>query len=161
VAASCAVPGLFPPVRIDGEHFMDGGIVNSIPVGRAIELGARTVYVLHVGRVDHPLEVPTRPWEVASVAFEIARRHRFAHDMAQVPPEVTVHVLPTGDASAPAPTMRYRNAKRARDRVQRAHEASTAYLLALDAGEDPGTAGVAEAGVAEAVPAGVDDATGG
>ncbi len=25
-AASCAVPGLFPPVTIDGKHYMDGGV---------------------------------------------------------------------------------------------------------------------------------------
>jgi NTE family protein len=26
VAASCAVPGIFPPVEIDGAHFVDGGV---------------------------------------------------------------------------------------------------------------------------------------
>ena len=36
VMASCAVPGLLPPVVIDGEHFLDGGLVHSIPVGRAL-----------------------------------------------------------------------------------------------------------------------------
>ena len=30
------------------------------------------------------------------VAFEIARRHRFAADMASLPRGVAVHVLPTG-----------------------------------------------------------------
>src|SRR5262245_38098343 len=38
--ASSAVPGLLPPVEVDGEHFIDGGIVNSIPVDRAVSLGA-------------------------------------------------------------------------------------------------------------------------
>ena len=97
VLASAAVPGLLPPVRIGDEHFLDGGLVNTIPVSRAVELGATTVWVLQVGRVEQPLTVPTRPWEVALVAFEIARRHRFAADMAALPPHVTVHVLPTGD----------------------------------------------------------------
>src|SRR6185436_6590421 len=41
VLASAAVPGLLPPVRIGGEHFFDGGLVHSIPVGRAVRLGAR------------------------------------------------------------------------------------------------------------------------
>ena len=41
VLASAAVPGLLPPVRIGGEHFLDGGLVHSIPVGRAVQLGAR------------------------------------------------------------------------------------------------------------------------
>ena len=85
VRASSAVPGPLPPVEIDGEHFFDGGLVHSIPIGRAVALGARTVYVLHVGRIERPLQPPSRPWEVAMVAFEIARRHRFAADMAAVP----------------------------------------------------------------------------
>ena len=42
VVASAAVPGLLPPARVDGEHYLDGGIVNSIPVGRAVELRCAT-----------------------------------------------------------------------------------------------------------------------
>ena len=80
VLASSAVPGVLPPVRIGDEHFLDGGLVNSIPVGRAVALGARRVFVLQVGRIDRPLTAPTKPWQVASVAFEIARRHRFARE---------------------------------------------------------------------------------
>ena len=60
VLASCAVPALLPPVKIDGEHYFDGGLVHSIPIGRAIDLGARTVYVLHVGRIERPLAPPGR-----------------------------------------------------------------------------------------------------
>jgi NTE family protein len=88
VLASCAVPGLLPPVEIDGEHYLDGGLVHSIPVGRAVALGADTVYVLHVGRIDRPLRPPAQPWEVATVAFEIARRHRFAADFSAVPARI-------------------------------------------------------------------------
>ena len=134
VAASCAVPGLFPPVRIGDEHYLDGGIVNSIPVGRAIELGATTVFVLHVGRIGRPLQVPTRPWEVASVAFEIARRHRFARDMADVPAGVTVHVLPAGDVAAPTANLRYRNPRRVKERIEQAYEAAGSFLADVMAG---------------------------
>jgi NTE family protein len=139
VTASCAVPGLFPPVRIGDEHFLDGGIVNSIPVGRAIELGATTVYVLHVGRVSQPLTAPTRPWEVAMVAFEIARRHRFARDMAEVPEGVAVHVLPAGDVATPTANLRYRDTKRVQARVEQAYRAAATYLAELDAAGDTAT----------------------
>jgi NTE family protein len=132
VLASSAVPGLLPAVEIDGEHFFDGGLVHSIPIGRAVALGARTVYVLHVGRIERPLQPPSRPWEVAMVAFEIARRHRFAADMAAVPDNVTVHILPTGDPEPPRYTdlsaLRYRNTARVAERIQLAHEAAAAYL---------------------------------
>jgi NTE family protein len=132
VLASSAVPGMLPPVEIDGEHFLDGGLVHSIPVGRAVALGATCVYVLQVGRIERPLEPPRRPWDVAVVAFEIARRHRFASDMAAVPPGVTVHLLPTGDVDLPRPTdltaLRYRDTSRVVERIDRAYEAVAAYL---------------------------------
>jgi NTE family protein len=131
VLASAAVPGLLPPVRVGDEHFFDGGLVHSIPIGRALELGARTVYVLHVGRIERPLQVPTRPWEVGLVAFEIARRHRFAEDMAAVPSTVTVHVLPAGADAPPGvdlSQLRYRDTSRVDEHIQRAYEASAAYL---------------------------------
>ena len=61
-ARSCRPSWRAPPSRacsrraeIDGEHFLDGGMVNSIPVGRAVELGATRIFVLQVGRIDRPL----------------------------------------------------------------------------------------------------------
>ena len=133
VLASCAVPGLLAPVRIGDEHFLDGGLVNSIPVSRAVQLGARTVFVLQVGRVEQPLSPPRLPWQVGMVAFEIARRHRFAADMASLPDDVTAHVLPTGDVVPEGlKQLRYRDSTRTAVRVQRAYEASTEYLSRLD-----------------------------
>ncbi|MEA2194328.1 MAG: hypothetical protein QOG42_762 [Solirubrobacteraceae bacterium] len=132
VLASAAVPGLLAPVAIGGEHFIDGGIVNSIPLSRAIALGAQQVFVLHVGRLDRPLEAPRSPWEVALVAFEVARRHRFVGDLATVPGEVDVHVLTTGQQDPPRYTdrvqFRYRDTTNVRNRIARAHEASARYL---------------------------------
>jgi NTE family protein len=132
VLASAAVPGLLPPVAIGGEHFIDGGIVNSIPVTRAIELGATQVFVLHVGRLDRPLEPPRWPWEVALVAFEIARRHRFIGDLAALPEGVEVHVLPTGQQDPPRYTdlsqFRYRDTAHVQERIARAGAASARYL---------------------------------
>ncbi len=132
VLASAAVPGLLPPVQIDGEHFVDGGVVNSIPVGRAVLLGARTIYVLQVGRLERGLEPPRWPWEVGLVAFEIARRHRFTGDMAALPEGVAVHVLPTGETSPPRyndlSQLRYRDFSHIAPRIERAYEASKRYL---------------------------------
>lgn len=132
VLASTAVPGVLPPVRIGDEHFLDGGLVNSIPVSRAIALGAQTIYVLQVGRIERPLVVPRRPWEVATVAFEIARRHRFAHDMTTLPDSVAVHVLPTGAVEPPRyndlSALRYRDFSRVQDRMTAAYDATLAFL---------------------------------
>ncbi|MDQ3586957.1 MAG: patatin-like phospholipase family protein [Actinomycetota bacterium] len=132
VLASCSVPGILPPYRIGDEHFLDGGVVNSIPVGRAVQLGAQTIYVLHVGRIERALEPPRWPWEVGLVAFEIARRHRFFGDMAALPEDVEVHVMPTGQAEPARFTdlsqFRYRDTSRIPDQIERAYEASEEYL---------------------------------
>ena len=133
VMASCAVPGLLPPVEVDGGHYFDGGLVDSIPVGRAVALGADTVYVLQVGRIESPLEVPKRPWEVGFVAFEIARRHRFHEEMSALPDDVRVHVLPTGGDRLPPglSQFRYRDRARVGQSIERAYIASASYLAAL------------------------------
>ncbi|HEY7045637.1 MAG TPA: patatin-like phospholipase family protein [Jatrophihabitantaceae bacterium] len=128
VPASCAVPGLLPPAKVDGEHFFDGGLVDSIPVGRAMQLGAREIYVLHVGRVERPLRVPRWPWEVGLVAFEIARRHRFVEAMNSLSDEHRVHVLPAGDPWAPLVRVRYNDTRRVGARIDAAYEASRQFL---------------------------------
>jgi NTE family protein len=129
VVASAAVPGLLPPAVVDGEHFLDGGIVNSIPVGRAVELGAARIFVLQVGRIDRPLTAPRRPWEVARVSFEIARRHRFAREMSALPDGVEAHVLPAGGTSPRDDSMlAHRDFTSVQQRIDRSYEASTAYL---------------------------------
>ncbi len=130
VLASCAVPGILPPVRIGDEHFYDGGLVHSIPVGRAVREGARTIYVLQVGRVETPLTAPRRPWQVGLVAFEIARRYRFAEEMAELPENVSVHVLPPGGngQGTGLAQLRYRDASRVKANIERAYAASSAYL---------------------------------
>jgi NTE family protein len=133
VLASCAVPGLLPPVEIDGEHFLDGGLVHSIPVGRALALGATEIYVLHVGRIEKPLAPPRSPWDLGLIAFEIARRHRFVEEMAALPETVRAHVLPSGDDSTPLVSMRYRSAADVAARIERGYAASARYLAGLPA----------------------------
>jgi NTE family protein len=133
VLASCALPGVFPPVEVGGKHFFDGGLVNSIPLARAIRHGARRIWVLHVGRVEEQLSVPRNPWQVGFVAFEIARRHRFHNDLGAVPEGVEVHVLPTGQPRRQAATwsnLRYRSGRGTADRAEAAYAATKKYLAA-------------------------------
>ena len=66
------------------------------------------------------------------MAFEIARRHRFARELAEAPPEIAVHVLPTGGGSTKDDSpLQYRNLTLTKARINRAYEASRAYLLEL------------------------------
>ena len=129
VLASCAVPGLLPPVEVGGEHFLDGGLVSSVPVGRAVAAGAERIFVLHVGRLDRPLVPPVRPWDVALVAFEITRRHRFEEELAARPDGVQVVVLPSG-TGAPPLSLRYRSTASVPDRINAAYDAASRHLRA-------------------------------
>lgn len=134
VLASCALPGVLPPVRIGDEHFFDGGLVNSIPLDRAVSRGADTIWVLHVGRLEEELRVPRFLWEVGFAAFEIARRHRFHGDLERVRSDVAVHVLPSGQPQRAAATwsnLRYRDSRRIGRRAEVAYDATREYLKAL------------------------------
>ena len=129
VVASAAVPGLLPPKEIDGEHYLDGGIVNSVPVARAHQLGATRVFVLQVGRMERPLSAPRRPWDVARVSFEIARRHRFNREMAELPESVDAHVLPTGGTSERDDSVwATRDFSGVVEKIRLSREAGAAYL---------------------------------
>jgi NTE family protein len=46
--ASAAIPLLFPPVAMDGEHFSDGALRQSTPLAPAIHLGADRILVIGV-----------------------------------------------------------------------------------------------------------------
>lgn len=46
VKASCAMPGLCRPYTIDGQHYLDGGIGDPLPVGRAMEQGCERIVLV-------------------------------------------------------------------------------------------------------------------
>jgi NTE family protein len=46
--ASYALPGIFPPVSLDGRWLMDGALVNPVPVSAARVLGARLVIAVNL-----------------------------------------------------------------------------------------------------------------
>jgi NTE family protein len=49
VLASCALPLVFPAVRIEGEHFGDGSMHQLAPLSAAVHLGAQRVLAIGVG----------------------------------------------------------------------------------------------------------------
>jgi NTE family protein len=48
VRASAALPGIFPPVKLDGEWLVDGGLVNPVPVSVCRALGAEVVIAVNL-----------------------------------------------------------------------------------------------------------------
>jgi len=48
LAASCAIPLGFPPVRIGGKRYVDGGLLGGLPLVAAQEMGATRAVALNV-----------------------------------------------------------------------------------------------------------------
>lgn len=48
VAASSAIPGFFPPIIMNGQELIDGGVTSMVPVSAAFDLGARAVIAIDV-----------------------------------------------------------------------------------------------------------------
>jgi NTE family protein len=63
--ASFSVPGIFPPVSVNGRWLIDGALVNPVPVSACTATGARMTIAVNVngdiiGKVKHPGEkIPT------------------------------------------------------------------------------------------------------
>ncbi len=51
ILASCAIPILFPPVKIGNEYYGDGSLRNYTPLGPAIKMGAERLVVVSVRRL--------------------------------------------------------------------------------------------------------------
>src|ERR1700724_2788432 len=64
LVASCAVPGGFPPVRIGGALYLDGGVLETLPIWAAEQMGATRVIAVNALRFIAP-----RPVEMGRKAF--------------------------------------------------------------------------------------------
>jgi NTE family protein len=82
--ASCALPFGFPPVRIDGRLYVDGGLLDILPVWAAAEMGATRVIAVNV--------LPRTPSRTLRAALRVVRL--FGRKPAAVPGLEVVLVSP-------------------------------------------------------------------
>lgn len=125
ILASAALPGVFPPVTIDGEAYIDGGVVDNVPITKAYDLDATRVVVFHVGNFERPRPAPKRPIDVMIQAFSIARSYRFHVDVTRaVPDGVELIVVPGVNPGK----LKYNDFSRSADLVARGYAAAAAHL---------------------------------
>jgi len=96
ILASSAIPSIFPPVTIDGDVLVDGGVVNNVPISRALAGGCNRIYVLLCGPLHYHPPQPKRPAEAALTAFFVAIHARFVRELSPLPPGVEVVVFSGG-----------------------------------------------------------------
>lgn len=83
VSASCAIPGLLPPVQEEGCLLVDGGWIDAVPVAPAFDLGADVVVAVDAasnldpcGEMDSALDIIGRADSIARWALSAERcRH--------------------------------------------------------------------------------------
>ncbi|HEV3472239.1 MAG TPA: patatin-like phospholipase family protein [Actinomycetota bacterium] len=94
ILASTAMPGVFPPVSIDGRMYLDGGIANNVPIAPAVELGASTLWVLNSTSHKAQRRPLIRPMDYFFHAFTLARSQRFGLDLQHYGGKVKLNVVP-------------------------------------------------------------------
>jgi len=80
VRASCAIPGIFAPVEIDGELYCDGGLIRKIPCRILCDSGADFVIGVELSRF-HSRGQPGNIFEVITHAIDVALIHQAESDL--------------------------------------------------------------------------------
>jgi NTE family protein len=123
--ASTAMPGVFPPVEIDGVAHIDGGVVNNVPIAPAATMGGRTIYVLNSTSHQHQPRPLARPIDYMLHAFSLARSQRYVIEQAFFTERVRLVLLPPGEVDFYVPFASMANTEQL---IQIAYDATTEFL---------------------------------
>ena len=99
--ASCAFPGLYPPVVLGERLLVDGGVSADVPVLQAEALGAQITYILPAATYDAAQSPPHGPMPLAYHALNQILILAARGDMAAA--RGPVHVLPPPGCPAASP----------------------------------------------------------
>lgn len=124
LVATTALPGIFPPVLIDGELYVDGGIVNNVPISVAAELGARRIYVLTCGAPKPTTLEIRRPLDVLLQAFAHSRAARVDLDLRRFADVADLRFIPP---PAPRP-IRFNDTSHTERLMSEAYDLTRAYI---------------------------------
>jgi NTE family protein len=95
ILASTAIPGVFPPVLIDGDELMDGAIAANTPVRLAVELGASRIIILPTGYACALKAPPKHAIGKALHAVTLMIAWQLMYELERIPKDVQVHLVPT------------------------------------------------------------------
>lgn len=124
ILASTALPGIFPPVMVDGEIYVDGGVVNNVPVSRAVELGATRIFVLTCGAAKPAARPIRRPLDVLMQAVTQSRAAAVEVDIARYAQKAEIVVLPVPDTGP----IKFTDPTKSAQLMRHGFEAASEYL---------------------------------
>jgi NTE family protein len=94
VLASCAIPGVLPPVEHAGAQLIDGALARHTGIAQAVDLGASVVYILPTGA---SCALPRAPRSAAGVGLHsltLLIQQRLIHEIAALRSAATIKLLP-------------------------------------------------------------------
>jgi len=94
VLASAAIPGVFPPVEMDGRKLIDGGVANNTPVSTAVRMGATRIIVLPAGFACAERRPPRGAMEHAFNALSLLVARQLVHDLERWQDHAHIAVVP-------------------------------------------------------------------
>ncbi len=94
IVASASIPGVLPPVRIDGQTLVDGGIVDNTPISNAIAAGASRIYVLPTGYACQLERTPRSALAITLQAISLLVQQRLISDVRELQGHVDLRVIP-------------------------------------------------------------------
>ncbi len=101
VLASCAVPGIYPPVTISGRRLADGGILSNLPLQVAIDAGATRVLAMECVCDDAYSEPAAGFVSQIFRAFHLAGVGRYQEQLARYRDVVELVILEPGPGCQP------------------------------------------------------------
>jgi NTE family protein len=104
IAATAAVPGVLPPVRIGRRRLIDGGVVNNTPVSHAVALGAERIFVFPTQAGPQPVNRAARgALEAGIQGLTLLTDRRLEWDMARYSSDVELILLPAPNSAQVQP----------------------------------------------------------
>lgn len=94
ILASAAIPGVFPPVVINGRRLIDGGVAANTPVAVAQGFGAERIIVLPTGNACAPRQAPDSPLGVTLQALNHLINAQLIQDVERLRHEVCISLVP-------------------------------------------------------------------
>jgi NTE family protein len=79
LCASCAIPGVFPPVVIDSQQYVDGGVTENCGLSTAYELSPTRIIAIDL-TADSPVQTFSRWEEVLERMMQVALHSRVVAD---------------------------------------------------------------------------------
>lgn len=129
LTASIALPGLLPPVRLDGRCLVDGSLSADLPIDEAVRRGATEVWAMRCACCASPRYRFDSLTEIIAQTFGIAvDRSRDLYESA--PPHVQTHIW-SAEAGVHVPSLDFSSADAL---ISAAYRESSTRLAALGPG---------------------------